>query len=80
MITILAITITATFLLGLFLGHVIGFGVRTRNTVIHSDPAARPLRDTRDRKGVLWEKSPRAGTGGREEDLQERDPRPSPEA
>jgi len=66
MITILAITIPAAFLLGLFLGHVIGFGVRTRGTVIHSDPTARTLRETRDRKGVLWEKSLGAGTDGRE--------------
>ncbi|WP_106399487.1 hypothetical protein [Actinocorallia populi] len=61
MITILAV-ITATFLLGLYLGHVVGFGLRTRRTVIHSDPAKRTPREFRDRRSVLWERHERPET------------------
>ena len=56
MITILAIVVATAFLLGLYLGHVVGFGLRTRRTVIHSDPAGRTPRDRRDRRSLLWER------------------------
>ncbi|MCW2942125.1 MAG: hypothetical protein JWN00_5110 [Actinomycetia bacterium] len=52
------ITVTlaaAALAFGAFAGHVYGFGLRTRNTHLHTTPESR--RDEYDRRSVgLWEK------------------------
>ena len=44
----------AALLFGLYLAHVVGFGWRTRRTVLRSDPRTRGHRDVRDRRRMLW--------------------------
>lgn len=60
MIIILAVAVLAALLFGLYLWHVVGFGLRTRRVVIHSDPGSRERRDVRDRRALLWETHVRA--------------------
>jgi hypothetical protein len=50
----IVLILLATSLFGLFIGHVCGFGLRTRHVQLHVEPQT--SRDLRDRWSVgLWE-------------------------
>jgi hypothetical protein len=47
---------TGIWIFGVFVGHVVGFGFRTRHVKLHEPP--RTDREARDREGTLWARPP----------------------
>jgi hypothetical protein len=44
------------WIFGVFVGHVVGFGLRTRHVQLHELP--RTDREARDREGTVWVRHP----------------------
>jgi hypothetical protein len=54
LIVLIVLFVLVAALFGLFIGHVCGFGLRTRHIQLHTEPQTR--RDQRDRQSVgFWE-------------------------